>query len=46
MADDVNLRLGLNVYDGKVTYKAVEEALGDTVAMTYASPESVLGLSS
>jgi alanine dehydrogenase len=28
MQDDKNLRNGLNVIDGKVTYKAVAEALG------------------
>ena len=28
LADDVHLRNGLNVIDGKVTYKAVADALG------------------
>jgi alanine dehydrogenase len=37
--DDKALRLGLNVVDGKVTYKGVAEAFG----MEYVAPETFLG---
>ncbi len=38
LLDDANLREGLNVHRGKVTYKAVAEALG----YEYVSPQDVL----
>jgi alanine dehydrogenase len=41
LADDPHLRAGLNVMAGKVTYKAVAEALG----LDYTPPEETLGLS-
>lgn len=44
MADDVNLLNGLNVYQGKVTYKAVQDALGDSITMSYVEPKIALGL--
>jgi len=40
LADDVHLRRGLNVHDGKVTYKAVADAL----KLKYTPPEEALGL--
>jgi alanine dehydrogenase len=41
LADDLHLKAGLNVMDGKVTYKAVAEAHG----LDYTPPEEALGLS-
>jgi alanine dehydrogenase len=41
LADDVHLRAGLNVALGRVTYRAVAEAL--EMRQRYASPESVIG---
>ncbi|MEX0815629.1 MAG: alanine dehydrogenase [Dongiaceae bacterium] len=40
LAEDVHLRRGLNVHDGKVTYKAVADAL----KLKYTPPEEALGL--
>ncbi|SNY92502.1 alanine dehydrogenase [Cohaesibacter sp. ES.047] len=40
LKDDVHLRNGLNVHEGKVTYEAVASALG----YDYVSAESILGL--
>ena len=40
LIDDVNLRNGLNVHEGKITYKAVADDLG----YDYVSAEKVLGL--
>jgi len=40
LADDVHLRRGLNIHEGKVTYKAVAEALN----LKYIPPEQALGL--
>jgi alanine dehydrogenase len=37
---DPHLRAGLNVHEGKVTYKAVAEALG----LPYTPAEQVLGM--
>lgn len=41
LAQDVHLRQGLNVAEGKVTYKAVAEAHG----LDYTAPEEALGIS-
>jgi alanine dehydrogenase len=41
LAHDPNLRQGLNVHQGKITYKAVAENLG----YDYTAPEEVLGIS-
>ncbi len=41
LADDPHLKAGLNVMDGKVTYKAVAEAHN----LAYTPPEEALGLS-
>jgi alanine dehydrogenase len=41
LAEDVHLRQGLNVMNGKVTYKAVAEAHG----FDYMPPEEALGIS-
>ena len=35
MLDDVHLRNGLNVHQGKVTYKAVTDALGSQLELVY-----------
>ena len=40
LADDENLRNGLNVHHGRITYKAVADALG----YDYTPPEEALGL--
>ena len=40
LADDVHLRNGLNVHEGKLTYQAVAEAL----KLPYVSAEKLLGL--
>jgi alanine dehydrogenase len=40
LIDDKHLRAGLNVHDGKLTYKAVAEAQN----LSYTSAESILGL--
>jgi alanine dehydrogenase len=39
LADDIHLRRGLNIHEGKVTYAAVAQDLG----FTYVAPESVIG---
>ena len=44
MQDDKHLLNGLNVHNGFVTYKAVVEALGDQLDLTYMSKEEALGL--
>ncbi|MDW3204052.1 MAG: alanine dehydrogenase [Alphaproteobacteria bacterium] len=41
LAEDPHLRQGLNVAEGKITYKAVSEAHG----MDYTAPEEALGIS-
>ncbi|HWD35068.1 MAG TPA: alanine dehydrogenase, partial [Casimicrobiaceae bacterium] len=41
LADDPHLRAGLNVALGRITYRAVAEAL--EMRQRYASPESVIG---
>jgi alanine dehydrogenase len=40
MAQDPNLRTGLNIHDGKITHPAVAEALG----LPYTLPETALGI--
>jgi alanine dehydrogenase len=40
MAQDPNLRAGLNIHDGKITHPAVAEALG----LPYTAPETLLGI--
>jgi len=40
LADDVHLMNGLNVHDGKVTYKAVAQAL----KLKYTTAQEALGL--
>jgi alanine dehydrogenase len=40
LADDAHLRNGLNVAFGRITYRAVAEAL--ELRQRYASPESVI----
>jgi alanine dehydrogenase len=40
LAEDAHLRHGLNIHEGKVTYKAVSEALG----LKYTAAEQALGL--
>lgn len=42
MLDDVHLRNGLNVHKGLVTYKAVVDALGDKLNLTYCDALSAL----
>jgi alanine dehydrogenase len=42
MLDDPHLLNGLNVHEGKVTYKAVVEALGDSMDLTYMDPRTAL----
>jgi alanine dehydrogenase len=40
LAEDAHLRAGLNVHDGRITYRAVAEALG----LPYAPAEQALGI--
>ena len=42
LSDDANLRDGLNIAFGRITYRAVAEAL--ELRQRYASPESVIGV--
>lgn len=42
MLDDAHLLNGLNVYEGKVTYKAVVDALGKSLGLTYTDPKTAL----
>ncbi|MEW9796955.1 alanine dehydrogenase [Alteromonas sp. CYL-A6] len=42
MLDDKNLLAGLNVHEGKVTYKAVVDALGEKLGLTYTPAEEAL----
>lgn len=42
MLDDAHLLNGLNVHKGKVTYKAVVEALGDKLKLEYMDAKSAL----
>ncbi|GAA0344869.1 alanine dehydrogenase [Bowmanella denitrificans] len=43
MLDDVHLLNGLNVHEGKVTYKAVVDALGSKLGLTYTDARTALG---
>ncbi|WP_438863158.1 alanine dehydrogenase [Neptunicella sp.] len=43
MLDDPHLLNGLNVHEGKVTYKAVVDALGDKLNLTYVDAKTALG---
>lgn len=43
MLDDVHLLNGLNVHEGKVTYKAVVDALGKQLGLTYTDARTALG---
>ena len=43
MLDDPHLLNGLNVHQGKVTYKAVVDALGDQLDLSYEDPAQALG---
>ncbi|MCC5856501.1 MAG: alanine dehydrogenase [Idiomarina sp.] len=38
MQDDVNLRNGLNMHRGKITYKAVHDDLGEKLGLDYQDP--------
>lgn len=42
MLDDEHLRAGLNTHEGKVTYKAVVDALGKELDLTYVPAEEAL----
>ncbi|ABG40978.1 L-alanine dehydrogenase [Paraglaciecola sp. T6c] len=42
MLDDAHLLNGLNVHEGKVTYKAVVDALGKSLGLTYTDPKTAL----
>ncbi len=42
MLDDAHLRAGLNTHEGKVTYKAVVDALGEELNLTYVPAEEAL----
>ncbi|MGQ8363722.1 alanine dehydrogenase [Glaciecola sp. 1036] len=42
LLEDPHLLAGLNVHKGIVTYKAVQDALGDKLNLTYESPEIAL----
>lgn len=42
MLDDQHLLNGLNVHEGKITYKAVVDALGDSMDLTYMDPRAAL----
>ncbi|MBC3767762.1 alanine dehydrogenase [Neptunicella marina] len=43
MLDDPHLLNGLNVHEGKVTYKAVVDALGEQLGLTYTDAKQALG---
>ncbi|GGD78167.1 alanine dehydrogenase [Lacimicrobium alkaliphilum] len=43
MLDDQHLLNGLNVHEGKVTYQAVIDALGEKLNLTYEDPRTALG---
>jgi alanine dehydrogenase len=43
MLDDAHLLNGLNVHEGKITYKAVVDALGESMGLTYTDPKTALG---
>lgn len=43
MLEDRHLLNGLNVHEGKVTYKAVVDALGEKLGLTYTPAEEALG---
>ncbi len=43
MLDDAHLLNGLNVHEGKVTYKAVVDALGQQLGLTYTDARTALG---
>jgi alanine dehydrogenase len=43
MLDDQHLLNGLNVHEGKVTYKAVVDALGEKLNLTYEDARTALG---
>ena len=42
MLDDAHLLNGLNVHEGKITYKAVVDALGKSLGLTYTDPKTAL----
>ncbi|ALS98387.1 alanine dehydrogenase [Lacimicrobium alkaliphilum] len=42
MLEDQHLLNGLNVHEGKVTYKAVVDALGEKLGLTYEDPHTAL----
>ncbi|MEG3768203.1 alanine dehydrogenase [Alteromonas sp. 14N.309.X.WAT.G.H12] len=42
LLDDKHLLNGLNVHEGKVTYKAVVDALGESLGLTYTPAEEAL----
>ncbi|AEE23454.1 alanine dehydrogenase [Paraglaciecola chathamensis] len=42
MLDDAHLLNGLNVHEGKITYKAVVDALGESMGLTYTDPKTAL----
>ncbi|WP_088328410.1 alanine dehydrogenase [Lacimicrobium sp. SS2-24] len=42
MLEDQHLLNGLNVHEGKVTYKAVVDALGEKLGLTYEDPRTAL----
>ena len=44
MLEDQHLLNGLNVHKGKVTYKAVVDALGEQLGLEYMEPEAALQL--
>jgi alanine dehydrogenase len=44
MHDDPHLLAGLNVHKGKVTYKAVVDALGEQLGLEYMHAQEALGL--
>ncbi|AWL12011.1 NAD(P)(+) transhydrogenase (Re/Si-specific) [Saliniradius amylolyticus] len=43
MLDDEHLLAGLNVHEGKVTYKAVVDALGEQLGFSYTDAKTALG---
>lgn len=43
MKNDVNLRNGLNMHMGKITYKAVHDDLGEELGLDYQDPLSAIG---
>ena len=42
MLEDKHLLNGLNVHEGKVTYKAVVDALGEELGLTYTPADVAL----